>query len=265
MSKAAGNSKHVFSKPIDAYFIGIYDAYKFTTRFFKELIRSPFQFREVVNQCYVIGLKSLPLITITGFIIGLVFTKQSRPSLEDFGATSWLPSLMGIAIVRALGPLVTALICAGKVGSSIGAELGSMKVTEQIEAMEVSAINPFNYLVVTRVSATLITIPVLSFYCIGVGLLGSYVNVRAEEATGFISYFVNAFSSVSFLDIFSSLTKSIFYGFTIGMVGCYKGFNATQGTRGVGQAANKAVVLAMFLIFMEEVVIVQVSNWIRLY
>ncbi len=265
MSKTVDGSKNVFSRRIDDYFVGIYDAQKFAARYFKELVKSPFHFREVIHQCYEIGLKSLPLITITGFIIGLVFTKQSRPSLEDFGATSWLPSLMGIAIVRALGPLVTALICAGKVGSSIGAELGSMKVTEQIEAMEVSAINPYNFLVASRVSATLITIPVLSFYCIAVGLLGSYVNVNAEEATGFISYFVNAFSSVSFLDIFSSLTKSIFYGFTIGMVGCYKGFNASNGTRGVGQAANKAVVTAMFLIFIEEMVIVQVSNWIRLY
>lgn len=254
---------YIFSRGTDEYFIGIYNAYQFTIRFFKEVVSRPFHFREIINQSFEIGIKSLPLITLTGFIIGLVFTKQSRPSLEDFGAASWLPSLMGIAIVRALGPLVTALICAGKVGSSIGAELGSMKVTEQIEAMEVSAINPFKYLVVTRVCATTLVIPVLSFYCIVMGLLGSYVNVRSEEATGFISYFTGAFSSISFLDIYSSVVKSVIFGFTIGMVGCYKGFNATQGTRGVGKAANQAVVLAMFLVFMEEVVIVQVSNWIR--
>ncbi|MEQ8809931.1 MAG: ABC transporter permease, partial [Imperialibacter sp.] len=135
--------KYIFSKGIDDYFIGVASAVKFITRFWREILKPPFYFREVIHQCFEIGLKSLPLITLTGFIIGVVFTKQSRPSLEDFGATSWLPSLMGIAIVRALGPLVTALICAGKVGSSIGAELGSMKVTEQIDAMEVSAINPF--------------------------------------------------------------------------------------------------------------------------
>jgi len=260
-----GAKKYVLSKGLDEYFIGIHSAWKFTSRFFKEVGKPPFHFREVVNQCFEIGLKSLPLITLTGFIIGVVFTKQSRPSLEDFGAASWLPSLMGIAIVRALGPLVTSLICAGKVGSSIGAELGSMKVTEQIEAMEVSAINPYKYLVVSRVLATTITIPILTFYCILVGLLGSYTNVRAEEATAFVSYFQSAFGSISFLDIFSSLLKSIVFGFTIGMVGCYKGYNATQGTYGVGRAANKAVVLAMFLVFMEEVVIVQIANWIRNY
>lgn len=257
--------KYLISKGIDQYLSGIHDAYQFTKRFFKEVFKPPFHFREIVHQCFEIGLKSLALITVTGFIIGIVFTKQSRPSLEDFGATSWLPSLMGIAIIRALGPLVTALICAGKVGSSIGAELSSMKVTEQIEAMEVSAINPFKYLVVTRVFATTLTIPILSLYCICVGLLGSYINVHAEEATGFLSFFKDAFSTVSFLDLFSSLTKTIVFGFTIGIVGCYKGYNATQGTRGVGIAANQAVVLAMFLVFLEEIVIVQVSNWIRYF
>jgi|GEM_PF-2685025 len=140
-----------------------------------------------------------------------------------------------------------------------------MKVAEQIDAIEVSAINPFKYLVVTRVTATTITIPILSLYCICVGLLESYFNVQSEEATGIVSFFQQAFSSVSFLDLFTSLTKSIAYGFTIGVIGCYKGFNAVQGTRGVGRAANQSVVLAMFLIFLEQVIIVQLSNWIRIY
>jgi len=240
-------------------------AYRFVIQFFKQVFIPPFHFKEVINQCFEIGLRALPLITLTGFIIGIVFTKQSRPALEEFGAASWLPSLMGIAILKALGPLVTALICAGKVGSGIGAELGSMRVTEQIDAMEVSAINPFKYLVVTRVTATMITIPILSFYCIVVGLLGSYVNVRAGESTSFLTFFKNAFSTIQFLDLFTSVLKTIVYGFTIGIVGSYKGFNATRGTRGVGKAANQAVVMAMFLIFVEEVIIVQVSNWIRYF
>jgi len=260
-----GNQKYILSKGLDEYFTGVNNAYKFTALFFKEVFKKPFHLREVINQCFEVGLKSLALISLTGFIVGIVFTKQSRPSLEEFGATSWLPSLIGIAIVKALGPLVTALICAGKVGSSIGAELGSMKVTEQIEAMEVSAINPFKYLVVTRVLATTLTIPVLSLYCSFVSLYGSYINVHAEETSSMISFYQNAFKTITFLDIFTSITKSVVYGFTIGIVGCYKGFNASQGTRGVGKAANQAVVLAMFLIFIEEVIIVQVSNWIRYY
>lgn len=260
-----GTRKHVLSPNIDQYFIGVHNAFKFTSLFFKEVFKRPFHLREVIHQCFEIGLRSLPLITLTGFIVGLVFTKQSRPSLEDFGATSWIPSLVGIAIIKALGPLVTAIICAGKVGSGIGAELGSMKVTEQIEAMEVSAINPYKYLVVTRVLATTITIPVLALYCSFVALYGSYINVHSEEAVSMVSFYLAAFKAISFLDIYTAVTKSIVFGFTIGMIGTYKGFHASNGTQGVGKAANQAVVLAMFLIFIEEVLIVQMSNWIRFF
>lgn len=259
------SKQFVFSRGLDDYFTGIHSAYKFIGRFFREALKGPFHFREIINQCFEIGLRSLPLISLTGFITGIVFTKQSRPSLETFGATSWLPSLISIAILRALASLVTALICAGKVGSGIGAELGSMKVTEQIDAMEVSAINPFKYLVVTRVIASTITIPVLALYCGFVALLGSFTNINAHESTSFFSFFENGFETITFLDIFTSVVKSIFFGFTIGMTGCYKGYNASSGTVGVGKAANQAVVLSMFLVFIEEVVIVQVSNWIRLY
>jgi phospholipid/cholesterol/gamma-HCH transport system permease protein len=259
------NRTYLLSKGLDDYFTGVHKAWQFTARFFKEAFRPPFHLRELINQCFEVGLRSLALISLTGFIVGIVFTKQSRPSLEDFGATSWLPSLIGIAIIKALGPLVTALICAGKVGSSIGAELGSMRVTEQIDAMEVSAINPFKYLVVTRVLATTITIPVLALYCSFVGLYGSYINVHAEETSSMISFYQNAFKTITFLDVFTSITKTVVYGFTIGIVGTYKGYNATQGTRGVGKAANQAVVLAMFLIFIEEVIIVQIANWFRYF
>lgn len=255
----------ILSQGLDDYFIGVYNAYKFIGRFFREAIKAPFHIREIINQSFEIGLRTLPLITLTGFITGIVFTKQSRPSLETFGATSWLPSLISIAIVRALASLVTALICAGKIGSSIGAELGSMKVTEQIDAMEVSAINPFKYLVTTRVIAATLTVPVLALYCGFVGLLGSFVNINAHESTSFISFFEHGFETITFLDVFTSVFKSIVFGFTIGVVGCYKGYNASQGTVGVGRAANQAVVLSMFLVFIEEVVIVQVSNWIRYF
>ena len=246
-------------------FQSVYSAWQFILRFFRQAVSRPFDFQEIIRQCYEIGYRSLPLITLTGFVTGIVFTKQSRPSLVAFGATSWLPSLIAIAMVRALAPLVTALICAGKVGSNIGAELGSMKVTEQIDAMEVSAARPFRFLVVTRVLATTFMIPVLAMYCAFVGLMGSFLNVHQNEKTSFVTFFVDAFEQISFLDIGTSLTKAFTFGFTIGIVACYKGFNASQGTQGVGKAANTSVVIAMFLIFIEELVIVQVSNWIRYF
>jgi phospholipid/cholesterol/gamma-HCH transport system permease protein len=261
--KASQARNYVVSRKIDGFFIKFYQGFQFALRFFKEVFRPPFEFKEIVRQCYEIGYKSLPLITLTGFITGLVFTKQSRPSLSDFGAASWLPSLVAIAIVRALAPLVTALICAGKVGSNIGAELGSMKVTEQIDAMEVSAINPYKFLVVTRVLATTLMIPILVMYTAFVAMMGSFLDVHSNEQTSMVTFFENAFSSITFLDFFTSMAKAIAYGFTIGIVGCYKGYHTTQGTQGVGRAANASVVLSMLLIFIEEIIIVQVSNWIR--
>jgi phospholipid/cholesterol/gamma-HCH transport system permease protein len=244
-------------------FINLHQVYLFVARFFREVFMPPYEFKEVIKQCYEVGYNSLPLVSLTGFIIGIVFTNQSRPSLSEFGATSWLPSLMAIAIIRAMAPLVTALIAAGKVGSNIGAELGSMKVTEQIDAMEVSATNPFKFLVVSRVLATTFMIPVLTMYTIFVGLIGSYVNVHQHELTSFATYFDDVFGAISFLDIFSSLIKSFIFGFTIGMVGCYKGYNSSKGTEGVGKAANASVVTAMFLIFIEELLSLQVINAFR--
>jgi phospholipid/cholesterol/gamma-HCH transport system permease protein len=255
--------KYLFSKRIDEFFTSIQSALQFSGRFFKELVTPPYEIKEIIRQCYQVGYKSLFLITLTGFITGLVFTKQSRPSLSEFGAESWLPSLVAIAIIRALAPLVTALICAGKVGSNIGAELGSMKVTEQIDAMEVSAINPYKFLVVSRVLATTIMIPMLMCYTGFVSMMGAFLNVHQNEQTTYTAFFLAAFDKISFLDIFSSVFKSIVYGFTIGMVACFKGYYAQNGTEGVGRAANSAVVLSMFLIFMEEILIVQVTNYIR--
>ncbi len=195
--------------------------------------------------------------------MGLVLTLQSRPTLADFGAESWLPGMVSLSIVREIGPVITAIICAGRVASSIGAELGSMNVTEQIDAMEVSATNPFKFLVVTRVLATTTMIPILMLYTALVALLGSFIDIHANELTSFVSFIEKAFERITFLDLFSSLVKAIVYGFTIGIVGSYKGFHASQGTEGVGKAANASVVLSMFLIFIEEIIIVQVTNFIR--
>lgn len=255
--------KYFISKKADGFFGGIYNISRFIIQFFKEVFSPPFEFKEFINQCYEVGCKSLPLISLTGFITGLVFTKQSRPSLSEFGATSWLPSLISIAVIRALAPLVTALIAAGKVGSNIGAELGSMKVTEQIDAMEVSGTNPFKFLVVTRIAAITLMLPVLVIYTGLIGMLGAYLNIHQNELTSFPAFINSAFKTISFLDIISSVFKAICYGFTIGVAGCYQGYFAKNGTKGVGMAANSAVVISMFMIFVEEMIIVQFVNAIR--
>jgi phospholipid/cholesterol/gamma-HCH transport system permease protein len=245
------------------FFLRIYDTYRFILRFWKEVFLPPYEPKEVLNQFFEVGIRSLAIISLTGFITGLVFTKQSRSSLAEFGATSWLPSLMAIALLRALAPLVTALIVAGKVGSKFGAEIGSMRVTEQIEAMEVSSTNPFKFLVVSRVLATICIVPVLAIYMGFIGLLGAFVNVYRNEQTSFVSFFQEAFVKITFLDLFVLVLKSAVYGFTIGMAGCFTGYYADQGTVGVGRAANTAVVVSMFLIFIEEMLIVTLVNSYR--
>jgi phospholipid/cholesterol/gamma-HCH transport system permease protein len=144
--------------------VAVGDNFRFIRKFFRQALYPPYEYREILAQCFVMGNKTLFLITFTSFLAGVVFTKQSQPSLASFGAESWLPSLVSQAVVRSLGPLITGLICAGKLGSNIGAELGSMQVTEQIEAMEVSGTRPFSYLVVSRVVASTLMLPLLVIY-----------------------------------------------------------------------------------------------------
>src|SRR5688572_5544862 len=239
------------------------EIYRFIRRFLKEALFPPYEGREILRQCFNMGNKSWFLITFTAFIAGIVFTKQSRPSLASFGAESWLPSLVAQAIVRSLGPLITGLICAGKLGSNIGAELGSMQVSEQIDAMEVSGTRPFSYLVVTRVMATTLMVPILVVYTDVVALLGSFVMVNAINNSSFLLFFNEVAESITYLDIFSSLIKSAFFGFAIGIVGSYAGYHSDKGTTGVGKAANTAVVASMISIFIIDLITLQVLNLIR--
>lgn len=255
--------KYLISKPVDRFFTNFSDVINFIGRFFKETMKRPLEWNELIKQSYEVGYRSLLLITLTGFITGVVFTKQSRPSLAEFGAQSWLPSLVAIAVIKSLAPLVTALICAGKVGSGIGAELGSMRVTEQIDAMEVSAVKPFKFLVNTRIGAATVMLPMLMLYAAFVSMMGSFLDISMNEQTSFTIFIEQAFSKITFLDFASSIIRSIVFGFTIGVVGCYKGFNTTGGTQGVGRAANAAVVTSMFLIFIEEMLILQIINYFR--
>jgi phospholipid/cholesterol/gamma-HCH transport system permease protein len=245
---------------LERFFIDIGSFSFFALRFFKEIFNPPFEFKELLKQCYNIGNRSLLLVSLTGFIIGLVFTLQSRPTLMEFGAVSWLPAMVTISIVREIGPIITALICAGKIGSGIGAELGSMRVTEQIDAMEVSGTNPYKYLVVTRIMATTLMLPILVIYGDAIAIFGSYVVESVKGDVSFLMYFNLAFKKLSFTDILPATIKSFFFGFAIALVGCYQGYNCKKGTSGVGLAANTAVVHASILVFLIDFVVVLLTN-----
>lgn len=230
--------------------------YKFLTTWFKPR----YEIKEFFKQSYVIGYKSLPLIGLTGFIMGLVLTMQLRPSMVDYGVESEIPAIVGIAIIREIGPVITALIFAGKIGSSIGAELGSMKVTEQIDAMEVSGTNPFKYLVVSRVLATTLMLPILAILSDAISLYGAYLGVNIKGETSMQLFWIQVVDSLSFNDVIPAFIKTYFFGFAVGIIGCYKGYNSNKGTEGVGKSANAAVVVASVLIFIIDLLAVQLTD-----
>ncbi|MEX2597653.1 MAG: ABC transporter permease [Salibacteraceae bacterium] len=234
---------------------------RFGIRFFKDGLLPPYEVKEFFRQCFEVGYRSLPLVGITAFIMGLVLTIQSRPTLAEFGAESWLPSMVAVTIIREMGPVITALICAGKIGSSIGAELGSMKVTEQIDAMEVSGTNPFKYLVSTRILAVTLTLPLLVVLADAIGLYGSFLAVKIKSATSFPLFWNQVFEKLTFTDILPSIIKCYFFGFAIGLIGCYKGYTARKGTESVGRAANSAVVIASLLVFILDLIAVQITDF----
>ncbi|MGG6230074.1 MlaE family ABC transporter permease [Tenacibaculum sp. SDUM215027] len=247
-------------KQLKSFFIEIGELAFFTARFFKETFKRPFEFKELMLQCYQIGYRSLLLVSITGFIIGLVLTLQTRPTLMEFGAVSWMPSMVGISIIREIGPIITALVCAGKIGSGISAELGSMRVTEQIDAMEVSGINPFKYLVVTRVLAVTLMLPLLVIIADTVALFGSFLVESTKGDVSFILYFNQVFDAIKFGDVVPATIKSFFFGAAIGIIGCFKGYNCKKGTAGVGKATNTAVVTASLLLFIIDFIAVFVTD-----
>jgi phospholipid/cholesterol/gamma-HCH transport system permease protein len=249
----------VLPKFLTESLLTVYGLYHFSVRYFKEVFKPPYEFQETFRQFFVFLNKSLGLVSLTGFIIGFVLALQSIPMLTKFGAVSLIPTMISISIVREIGPVITGLICAGKIGSGIGAELGSMKVSEQIDAMEVSSTNPFKFLVVSRITATTLMIPLLIVYADTIALIGGFVALNIFTGQSLQLYFSTVFSALSFEDILPATVKTFFFGFAIGLVGSHQGYNASRGTASVGIAANVSVVYASLLVIIIDMVAVQVT------
>lgn len=232
----------------------------FSFNFFRESFKPGFELKELIKQCYAVGYKSFALVGITTFIIGLVFTVQSLPTLASMGAESMLPFMVSLALVREIAPVITGLICAGKVSSGIGAELGSMRITEQIDAMEVSGTNPFRYLVVTRIAATTLMLPVLASLAIAISLYGAFVGVNLHNDLSWNLFWTQVFEAVGFGDIIPAILKTFFFGFAIGLIGCYMGYREQKGTEDIGKSANSAVVISSLLIFVIDLIAVQIAE-----
>ena len=197
---------------VRSFLIEIGELSLFTMRYFRVAFQRPFEYKELIRQCYNMGNRSLLLVGITGFIIGLVLTLQTRPTLMEFGAVSWMPSMVSISIVREVGPIITALVCAGRIGSGIGAELGSMRVTEQIDAMEVSGTNPFKFLVVTRVLAVTLMLPLLVIIGDFIAIFGSFLVENVKGSVSFTLYFNQVFDALEFGDIIPATIKPFSLG-----------------------------------------------------
>jgi phospholipid/cholesterol/gamma-HCH transport system permease protein len=237
---------------------------RFTGHFVLMCKQDRYDMKEFLAQCYTIGYLSFGLVGLTGFIMGLVLTMQLQPALARYGVAAELPGMVAIAIIREVGPILTALVFAGKIGSSIGAELGSMKASEQIDAMEVSGTNPFKYLVATRVIAATIMLPLLTILSDGICLGGSFIGINATSVISLKLFFQKVFAQLSFEDLLPAVIKTFFFGFAVSIIGCYKGFTSSNGTRGVGNSANSAVVLSSVVIFLIDLIAVQVTNLLHL-
>lgn len=227
---------------------------------FRNFLKHGVSFQEFSKQCYRIGNQSLPLISATGFILGLVLTLQSGPTLAKFGAEALLPGMVSLSIIREIGPVIVALIVAGKVGSGIGAELASMRVTEQLDAMEVSGANPLSFVVMTRVLAVTLMVPLLVIYADTLAMIGSYISASALYSISLELYVQKAFDVISFMDFIPTVIKTVVFGLAIGIIGSYKGYNAKRGTEGVGEAANSAVVVSSLSIFIIDLLAVQITH-----
>jgi phospholipid/cholesterol/gamma-HCH transport system permease protein len=249
-----------FAEQLKDFFIDLGSLARFTGKVIRQVFKKSSEFKEFLRQAYYVGNKSLPLVGITAFILGLVLTLQTRPVLADLGAESWLPGMVIVSIIREIGPVITALIFAGRVASGYGAELSSMRVTEQIDAMEVSGINPVKYLVVTRVLAATLMVPLLVIYSDGIAFIGSFLGVNIQGSISFRLFLKNAFDSVHFYDIIPATIKTFFFGFAIGVISCYKGYYTDRGTAGVGFAANSAVVASSLAVFIIDLIAVQLTE-----
>jgi phospholipid/cholesterol/gamma-HCH transport system permease protein len=234
----------------------------FASKAARQIFLPPYEFRETVRQLYELGLRSAPLIAVSGLAVGVVLSMHTRASLERFGAESMIPAGLAMALVRETGPLTAALLLSGRIGAGIGAELGAMRVTEQIDALEASAVDAFRYLVVTRVIACVVALPLLTTIMNFAGMLGGFMAETAATGMSLGLYFTRAFSLIEMSDYVPATLKTMVFGFIIATVSCFLGFTTTSGTEGVGRASTRAVVLSSILCIVANVVLVQMIFFI---
>ena len=248
--------------PVVSSLAAVGDLAIFAWRAVRECLLPPFEFRETVRQIFELGLRSAPLIAVSGMAVGVVLSMHTRASLERFGAESMIPAGLAIALVRETGPLTAGLLLSGRIGAGIGAELGAMKVTEQIDALEATAIDSFRYLVVTRVIACVIALPILTTLMNFAGMVGGFLAETTATGMSLTLYFTRAFSLIDLVDYVPATIKTMVFGFIIATISAYLGFTTESGTEGVGRASTRAVVFSSVGIIVANVVLVRLIFFI---
>src|SRR3954447_20804308 len=244
-------------EPVTSLLAGIGDGALFALKAVRSAFAPPFEIGETIRQLYELGLRSAPLIAVSGLAVGVVLSMHTRASLERFGAESMIPAGLAMVLVRETGPLTAALLLAGRIGAGIGAELGAMRVTEQIDALEATAVDAFKYLVVTRTLACIIALPILTTIMNFSGMIGGYIAEQASSGMSLRLYFDRAFSLLDVSDYVPATVKTMVFGFIIAVTSSLLGYTTTQGTEGVGRASTRAVVLSSILIIVCNVILVR--------
>ncbi len=230
---------------------------RFGFRGFLDLFRRPFEGGQISRQLTEVGAKSLPLVVASGFALGAVLTLHTRTTLVTFGAASLIPTIQALAFFVEIGPLVAALLVAGRVGSGIGAVLANMRATEQIDGIESLSIDSFKFLVVPRIVASVLALPLLTLFMDFSGLLGGFLAERVASGLSFQLYLTRAFSAFEWSNFVPPTIKTAVFGLVIGTVSSYFGYTTNRGAQGVGQAATNSVVVSSLLIILSDVVLIK--------
>jgi phospholipid/cholesterol/gamma-HCH transport system permease protein len=229
----------------------------FCSRWVRAAFTPPYELQELVHQFDELGSKSLPLVALAGAATGVVLTLSTRDSLIRFGAKSFLPAVVVFSIIKESGPIITGLVVSGRAAAGIGAELGAMRVTEQIDAMEASAVNPYKFLVTTRVLACMLMLPMLTLVSDFFGIVMGWVANTAAEPISLRLFIHDGFKNVTFNDFLPPTLKTVVFGLLIGVISCFQGMHAKGGTEGVERAATNSVVLASLSIILADVLLVR--------
>jgi phospholipid/cholesterol/gamma-HCH transport system permease protein len=254
-------SEHINSGRIKSLFVAYFEWFgelgMFCARLRRAAFTPPFEIREFIHQCDEIGSKSLPLVVLAGAATGVVLSLQTRDSLTHFGAKSLLPAVIFFSVVKESGPVITGLIVSGRVGAGIGAELGSMKVTEQIDAMEASAVEPFRYLVATRVAACILMLPLLTLCADFCAFIMGWIAETIMDPISLRHFVETGTKGVQFSDFIPPTMKTLVFGFIIGIVACFQGMRTTGGTEGVGHSTTSSVVISSLFVILADVILVR--------